>query len=716
MGTLHEQLDEAFGEIERLKTENKKKSESCQGFMRAYNEQLLKTQSANSELAKLTLELNTKEAELLLSNQRCEELESNLKEKESAIRCLSSANDMVRADSAQKLKKLEEDNRSMSMALDEASARNMDQERKIESFRSEMERLREFVVASSQKTSSQVKKGEKASEELRQQNDDVMLKVEEVNRKLEDQLKWKKEQYDHLVEAHERIMKQFHQREKDWDEEKDTLCDKISTLQMNFESQTRHSEDLQSRLQLCNQALVHEESKRKSLEVQLSESKAFFDNVSAEYEEAKAKFENLSNQRDNDIRNLREVLRTKETTYKEMEYQFRKVEQENRELMASIKELQEAGIKEAGNFSSSKLRNKLKSLEQIHRECSTHLKSKESEWASMLENKDKSITNLQKELQDSHSYLTLVEEQKIQSQIEAHVLQETLNEALEQLERTKSELEEANKELEDNFYQSKEVEFELQLWRCLAERLEASLEENHQMRREVEASLFEQVDFEYELRRDKDRLVQILAQKEEELNELKEKIPLQQKNENKKRAFQETLELFEEEWLRKEVERAILTQIEADRNHKNLQHRLDYLQKLVMSLELEFEDSTSSFSSRLLEVLEKTMIKDKTTTAGSELENKFNVLHKNVEQLNAYVSNMTSEFVGLSDRMSQMCMEDVQLSKKLGRMLRNSSNGNFDDPIKENSQNNTCHSPTSNKILEAAAIVEDRLPLRPLNS
>jgi hypothetical protein len=54
--------------------------------------------------------------------------------------------------------------------------------------------------------------------------------------------------------------------------------------------------------------------------------------------------------------------------YKEMEYHAAKLEQENQELRISLRELQEDGIQESGASSSrAKLRNKLKSLERMHR-------------------------------------------------------------------------------------------------------------------------------------------------------------------------------------------------------------------------------------------------------------------------------------------------------------------------------------------------------------
>nr|GMD35067.1 putative centromere protein [Ipomoea batatas] len=71
-----------------------------------------------------------KEDELSVAKQAYEELKSNLKDKETAIKFLSSANGRLRADYDSKLKKFEEENRSMAVALDETNAANMEQEQK----------------------------------------------------------------------------------------------------------------------------------------------------------------------------------------------------------------------------------------------------------------------------------------------------------------------------------------------------------------------------------------------------------------------------------------------------------------------------------------------------------------------------------------------------------------------------------------------------------
>ncbi|KAF5943661.1 hypothetical protein HYC85_017738 [Camellia sinensis] len=140
----------------------------------------------------------------------------------------------------------------------------------------------------------------KASEELgRREN--VILKIEDENRNVQDQLKWKSEQFMHLEEAHTRLQDQFQLSKVEWENEKSELFDEICSLQTRLDSQTRISQNLHSQLKMCNQALSHEESKRKILEVEVFELKSHFENVILECEEAKSRIENLALQRDEDI-------------------------------------------------------------------------------------------------------------------------------------------------------------------------------------------------------------------------------------------------------------------------------------------------------------------------------------------------------------------------------------------------------------------------------
>ncbi|CAI9111447.1 OLC1v1011669C1 [Oldenlandia corymbosa var. corymbosa] len=463
MGTVYEELDEAKAEIEKLREDYRAKLQLSESLKRAHNEQLSKFQDANLKIEKLSEELVEKAEEICVAKQMYEELKVTLKDKEAAIKHLTSACDKLRTDCKEKLQTFEEESKGLALALDEANAKNLDQEQQIRLLKEEVEGLRGIVSASRVKDSAGGGKT-RASQELKRREVDVMLKLEEDKTKYENQLKWKKEQFAHLEEAHQKLKHQFQVSEKEWEREKASLFDEISRLQTNLESQTRISESLQNRLQLCNQALAHEETKRKRVEIELSELKTHFDNVFVEYEEAKSTVESLTDQRDKDIASLRNTLCTKESLYKEMEYQARVLKQENQELMASLKELQEAQIQEGGgSFSSlTKLRNKLKGLEQVHRDCSARLKSKEAEWnseldvlreklkccCSELDSKSALVDQLKMEAEAHDCLIMQQASQKEESAVMILVLKSVCLEAKMKLDDVYADLDKKNKELE----------------------------------------------------------------------------------------------------------------------------------------------------------------------------------------------------------------------------------------------------------------------------
>lgn len=243
------------------------------------------------------------------------------------------------------------------------------------------------------------------------------------------------------------------------------MLDKICALQSKLDSQTRISEGLQRQLQMRNQALAQEERQRKYLEIQLSESETCFENVFSECQDAKSKIEHLSIQRDKEIATLRNSLSTKETTYKEADFRARKLEQENQDLLISLKELQEERIRGAGASSSlAKLRNKLKSLEHMHRDCSENLRAKEAQWSSQLEkltgdlsdygskveSKDAVIKELSMELEGCYSSLVQLKLQSEEASLMVLVLKLGLSEAQLKLASEKDEMALQNKEREEN--------------------------------------------------------------------------------------------------------------------------------------------------------------------------------------------------------------------------------------------------------------------------
>ncbi|XP_057961756.1 uncharacterized protein At4g38062 isoform X1 [Malania oleifera] len=738
MDRVYRELDEAKVENEKLKAEYRIKAELSESLKKAHNEELAKIQRLSLKIDKQAEELNEKAEEISSFRQMCEELKCNLNEKDGIIRSLSSANEKLRVDCTQKLKKSEQENKEMAMALDEANGKNIDQEQKIRAFKDEIESLKEILSVSQRKRSEAEEKA-RVPKELRQR-DDMLLKLERESRKVEDQLKWKKEQFKHLEDAHEKLRGQFCTSKKEWDLEKSSLLDDLCSLQTSLDSQTRISEDLQNRLKMCNQALAHEESRRKHLEFQLSEYKMRFENVFSECQEAKLKMEDLTIQRDREIAALRTSLDTKRTLYKEMDYKAGKLEQENQELRVSLKEFQEAKIHEAGTSSSlGKLRGKLKNLEQMHRSCSANLRAKEEEWRSQmerlimdlndcrseLEGKDMAIKELKLELEGCHSSImqlkllneensvmllvlksafaeakSMLDNEKAEMDLHNKEKQENISHLMKELEmknaallraqlaieeehekaasllrradsldlieqqqfvmqkeleRHKEMLEEssmyqlrlkdqalqmesdfreklrevcdaldaANSELAEKICDGSEAEFELQVWKSIAERLKVDLEGNHEKRREIELSLLAQVEVEETLKQEKDSLICELEERGRRIDSLQQQIGSLDQELEKMRAETEavkskqvnaeakdkTLEKHQEEFERlEELVRIKLEDVEKtfqyEKGHllqlvEEKDQKIDNLQQLVQSFERNSDSLNLSFSSQL---------------------------------------------------------------------------------------------------------------------
>ncbi|CAJ1940249.1 unnamed protein product [Sphenostylis stenocarpa] len=811
MDKVYEELDEAKAEIEKLRAELRAKTDSLENLKKFYNSQVNQIQEAKLKAEKLDQKLLQQEDEISEAKLACEDLKGNLNKKEAIIKLLSAANDKLRVECDDKFQKWEEEKRGLVLALEEVSEKTQNQEQQIYLYKQDIERLKGCLSVSKEKCLDSEKKS-RVSKELRER-DDMFQKLEEESRKVEDQLKWKKEQFKHLEEAHERLREQFKCSKKEWEMEQSTLIDEISSLQTRLDSQNRISEDLQHQLHACHHALAHVESQKKRLEVEVSDLKVQLDNASNGYQDARLQLDCLNTDRDKDIADLRYLIKTKEACNKESKYRIDKLEQENEELRMSLKELQEAQIQEAGaSYSQSKLRSKLRSLEQTHKECASTLKAKESEWnfklkqltadlnrcQSELENKIEAVEGLEMELRKSHSlsvemkllneemsvillvlkqgiseaHLKLAtgkdemnlinkvreeeifqlmkqlemkdaalmsaqksinEEREISARLneemsvillvlrqgisEAHLdlasskdemeliskareeeifqlmkqlemkdaalmsAQKSINEEREiaaclmrkvescgfnselehslqnELDRHKEMLEESiisqlilkDKvfhmecnfkeqleeihdaldsviiELDETICERNEVEFELQIWKSIVERLKNELEENHVVRRELETSLLAQVDFGESLKQEKDSLVSRLEEKESSLDYLQQHVVLLEHELRTRGESAESSESDNVRYLRiiaekdkiveereKEFESAAIVKGTLERTledendnliqlMKGKDRRMDELMQQMTSLEQQFTDSLTTFSSQLAE-------------------------------------------------------------------------------------------------------------------
>ncbi|KAK9670677.1 hypothetical protein RND81_13G217100 [Saponaria officinalis] len=467
--------------------------------------------------------------ELEEAKAEIEKLQCNLNYKECIINQLSSTNDAQRVENSEKLRNLEENKRAG------------------------------------------VENGDNSPTERMLGGGDLVQELEDKTRKLEDEFKWKVEQFRHLEEAHEKLRDQLSSSRNEWDMEKSSLVDEISRLQTSLDDGQSVVEGLKSELAMVKQALENEESKRKRLEGEVSEMKMSLESGTNERWEGKMEMEcSTAENGDEEIADLRHSLRVKEMEYKDVEYKAKKLEKENQEILASLKELQEAQIPRAVPTPSSwaKLRGKLKSLEQIHRDCAANLKAKEAEWrcqseklsrelnqcSSSLKIKDGAIEELKKELDDCNCNLTQLKMQNEELSLMLQLLRSEVSESecdkegglihlMGQLEKAREEklsmikeLEEATEkerqlrdelqqvndvidtidsELTDVTNQGSELEYELQRWISLAERLKMQFDESQEIRKELEDSLIAQAQVEEMFNREaeeKDRRISNLEQ------------------------------------------------------------------------------------------------------------------------------------------------------------------------------------------------------------
>ncbi|XP_074294490.1 uncharacterized protein LOC141622342 isoform X1 [Silene latifolia] len=457
--------------------------------------------------------------------------------------------------------------------------------------------------------------------------------LEEKTRKLEDELKWKVEQFKHLEEAHEKLRDQLKSSRTDWETEKSCLVDEISRLQMGIDDGERASERMKNELALCKQALDNEEIKRKRVEGQVSELKLSLERVNMEGLDGKMETEcsTAGTGDDEVVADLRHSLRVKEMECKDIEYKARKLEKENQEILASLKELQEAQIPRAVPTPSSwaKLRGKLKTLEQTHRECAANLKAKEAEWRSQSEKlsssltiKDQAIDELKKDLDDCNSNLTQLKMQNEELSLMLQLLRSEVSESegsdkegglvylMGQLEKEREEkrgmayeleekaererklrdeleqvyeaLDAIDSELTDITYQGSELEFELQGWMTLAERLKMQLEESQETRRELEASLIAQAEVEEMINREAEEKDSRISNLEQQILLMDQEIRIEEDGEDEEEKEEELSEGDEDDRLHldllaRELEVAIIAHITEERTR--LHHQQHSLQE-----------------------------------------------------------------------------------------------------------------------------------------
>ncbi|KAJ0743997.1 hypothetical protein HanPI659440_Chr10g0382361 [Helianthus annuus] len=405
---VHEALEHVRAQNEKLEEEIHIKTDLCKNLKRAQDELITKLQEAKSQSGKQAQELSTKSDKLSTLTQLHQDLKSSFQEKESALKHLNSATEKLRYEYREKFQRFEGENKELVLALEEAKTVSESLKSSLDSSNAEIEDLKRVLLLKDKKIVEISDKTQTARDLI--SRDEVISKLEEERSDVQDRLKWKNEQFQHLEEAHKKLQDSFKSSKTEWENEKSLLLQEICSLQTNLDSQTRISENLRTELRVCNQALAHEQSNKKLLEVEISEYKSRYDDIFSECHEAKLTIEKLSHKRDGEVAELRDTLAAKDSLSKEMGYKLEHLERENTDLIASLKEFQESQINGGNTGSLKKLQKKYNSLEQAHKKCNEKLKV-EVELKSELERLKKEIDDYSIKLKDQSEHVMQLQEE-----------------------------------------------------------------------------------------------------------------------------------------------------------------------------------------------------------------------------------------------------------------------------------------------------------------
>ncbi|XP_051139405.1 uncharacterized protein At4g38062-like [Andrographis paniculata] len=382
-------MEKIYDELNEVKIEVEKLREEC----------LAKTKLAESLGEANVKELEAKSVEISEIRHMCEGFQSSLHRK-----------DLLLLGCNGKISKLEGENRDLALALDKASARIQDLENKTSASSEELAGLRMLL---SVKAGKIVEVQDNVSKDMKERNE-YILKLEEEIRTTRDQLKWRNEQFFHLEEAHNKLQSQFMESKMEWQEEQSLFINEVSSLRANLDAQNQAVKSLESQLTMTQDALAHEQSRRKDLDHQLSECRSQFENVSQECHTVKSEVEELTMRRDEQIAELRKQLRIKEKLANEMKHKTVQLEKENSDRLDLLKAIQEAERSKTSGPSLKKLQKRLDGLEKLHSNFSVQLQEKEADRNSQIEKltgdvecylselcgKSESIKKIHKELED----------------------------------------------------------------------------------------------------------------------------------------------------------------------------------------------------------------------------------------------------------------------------------------------------------------------------
>ncbi|CAM6016790.1 unnamed protein product [Sphagnum balticum] len=161
-----------------------------------------------------------------------------------------------------------------------------------------------------------------------------LLMIEEGHSELQGKSKWRNEQFQSLEEAHSIIRTEFQESQRIWESERDSMVGEIDTLRENLQSKGKLMHDLHCRLDMLQQALAHEQSHRKVLELELVEARTGMGEAAADLERMHSAIENLKRETGEEIVLLKNNVSVKDRQIREMEIRQKEIEQEHEELQS----------------------------------------------------------------------------------------------------------------------------------------------------------------------------------------------------------------------------------------------------------------------------------------------------------------------------------------------------------------------------------------------
>ncbi|KAK7346056.1 hypothetical protein VNO80_20569 [Phaseolus coccineus] len=401
-----------------------------------------------------------------------------------------------------------------------------------------------------------------------------------------------------LEHTHKECSSTLKAKEAEWNIKLKQLTADLNRCQSELETKIEAVEGLQMELERSYSLSIEMKLLNEEMSVMLLVLKQGISEAHLKHASGKDEMDHINKAREEEIFQLMKQLEMKDAALMSAQKSLN----EEREIAACLREAESCGF-------NNELEHSLKNELDRHK---------------VLQNE------LQNELEESTMSQLILKEKVLHMECNFK----------EQLKEVHDALDSVITELDETICERNEVEFELQIWKSIVERLKNEVEENHVVRRELETSLLVQVDFGESLKQEKDSLVYRLEEKERILDHLQQHVKLlehelrvrgesagssESDNVSYLQIIEEKDKILEE--LQKEFERAVTEKGTIERTFEdeknNLVHLMkgkdkgmDELMQQVTSLEQQFTDLLTTFSLQLtssqilsaLEIEEKKLV------------------------------------------------------------------------------------------------------------